>query len=281
MRLTKQILDALKHSKEYTSAQFDVDPEGAAELLKINIGNRRVHKGAVERYAKAMTDGEWMVTGESMTVSDGILINGQKRCLAVIKSGVTIRTPICFGVDLRSRTVIDGAQPRKTFAFSGLPPYVQEVLSVACCIAFGHKEKPSASVVEAAIASPLCQQAIGLYELAPSTRKGVTSASVRLAFAVGQLEWPTAASHIADQYRAMSISAFDRFSAITGILCRQLTSGEMSGGGLVVQNKRFCRSMIAIDPENAQAKTIRIGDDYPVLLKKYRSVVFRHLGLKE
>ncbi len=281
MRLTKQILDALKHSEEYTSALFDVDPEGAAELLKINIGNRPVHKGAVERYAKTMADGEWIVSGEGMTVLNGILISGQKRCLAIIKSGATIRTPIVFGVDPRSRAVIDGGQPRKTFAFSGLPPYVQEVLSTACRIALGHKERPGVSAVEAAVSSPLCQKVIGLYELAPSTRRGVTSASVRLAYAVGQLEWPAAASHIADQYRAMSISAFDRFSAITGILCRQLTSGEMTGGGLVVANKRFCRSMIAIDPENAQAKTIRIRDDYPVVLEKYRSIVLRHIGVKE
>lgn len=281
MRLTKHLLDALKHSKEYIHQVFDVDPQAAAHLLELNIGNRPIQKAAVDRYAKSMAAGEWLLSGEAMTILDGILISGQKRCLAIIKSGATIRTPIVFGVDARTKTVIDGGQPRKTFAFSGIPAVAQQVLSAACRIAFGHNERPGVSAVEAAVSSLLCRKVIELCELAPSTRKGVTSAPVRLAYAVGQLEWPASASHIADQYRAMSIAAFDRFSPITGILYRQLTSGEMSGGGTVVESRRFCRSMIAIDPENAQAKTIRIGDDYPVLLEKYKSIILRHIRTRE
>lgn len=279
MKLTKQILDALKHSTEYTSALFDVDPEGAAELLKINIGNRPVQKAAVDRYTKTMADGEWMISGEGMTVLNGVLISGQKRCMAIIRSGATIRIPITFGVDARTRTVIDGAEPRNPWAQPGVSKHAAEVLSVTHRIIF-HAKKPGVSVVEAMVSSPLRAKAVKLWDYAPSKRRGVTSAPVRAAFAAGQLEWPAMAEHIADQYRAMTLSAFDKFSGITGLLYRQLTSATLPRSGFAAEHQRFSRSMFAIDPDNAQAKVIRLREDYDdVSMAKYREILMRHAGL--
>lgn len=279
MRLTKHVLDALKHSTEYIHQVFDVDPQAAAHLLELNIGNRTIQKSSVDRYARSMAAGEWLLSGEAMTILDGVLISGQKRCLAVIKSGATIRTPIVFGVDPRTKTVIDGGEPRRPFAFSGLPPQAQQVLATAYRIAF-RTQRAGVSEVEAMVASPLSDQAIRLQNAAPSHRRGVTSAPVRAAFAAGQLEWANDADHIADQYRAMSTFSFERFTPITGLLFKQLTGSNLPNAGFAAEFQRFCRSMFAIDPENSRARVIRLREEYDdASVDRYRAILRRHLGL--
>lgn len=279
MRLTKHLLDALKHSKEYIHQVFDVDPQAAAHLLELNIGNRPIQKAAVDRYAKSMAAGEWLLSGEAMTILDGILISGQKRCLAIIKSGATIRTPIVFGVDARTKTVIDGGEPRKPFAFSGLPQKAQEVLSTAYRVAF-RTQRPGVYEVEAMVVSPLSHQAIKLHDFAPTHRRGVTSAPIRAAFAAGQLEWASAADHIADQYRAMSTFSFERFTPITAVLFKQLTGTNLPNAGFAAEFQRFCRSMFAVDPENSKARVIRLREEYDdASVDRYRAILRRHLGL--
>lgn len=282
MKLTKQMLDALKHSTKYVNILCEVDPEAAAELLKLNVGNRPVQKAAVERYAQSMAAGEWINSGEHMTILDGVLISGQKRCLAIIKSGATIEIPIVFGVDRRTRTVIDGVEPRKPFGFSGLERYLQEMLTASYRVAYyGGKSTPSISEAEIMVKAPIVEQARALRNFAPSSSRGVTTAAIRAAFAAGQLEWPDMSAHIAGQYRAMSIAAFERFSPIIGLLYRQLTNDAMPGSGGSRETQRFYRAMYAVDPQNEKSRIIRWRtDDSSMQIDKYRAIIRKHIGLQ-
>lgn len=77
---------------------MDITPEIAALLLKGNANNRPLLKGYVDAYAEDMKSGEWCLNGESIKLLEleesgkHILLDGQHRLAAVVKSGVTIKS---------------------------------------------------------------------------------------------------------------------------------------------------------------------------------------------
>lgn len=79
---------------------MDITPEIAALLLKGNANNRPLSKVYVDAYAEDMKSGEWCLNGESIKLLESeesenskyILLDGQHRLAAVVKSGVTIKS---------------------------------------------------------------------------------------------------------------------------------------------------------------------------------------------
>ena len=90
-------------------AEFVVlTPSLASALLSMNEGNRSVKGHKVEQYARDMSASLWELNGETMSISScGFLNDGQHRCLAVEKSGVSIPAIIIFGVSRESRKTGD------------------------------------------------------------------------------------------------------------------------------------------------------------------------------
>lgn len=91
-----------------TYESVEVGPPLAQEYLKRNISNRAVRYGTVVAYTKAMTMGRWIANGPPITFdTNGNLIDGQHRLLAIIKSGITIRMMVCRYAPPESAKVID------------------------------------------------------------------------------------------------------------------------------------------------------------------------------
>lgn len=66
-----------------------VTPKYAEELLKMNTNNRKVRQAKIDSLAESMKKGEWELSNDAIVISEGnVLLNGQHRLLAVIKSGV-------------------------------------------------------------------------------------------------------------------------------------------------------------------------------------------------
>lgn len=67
-----------------------VTPEVAAEFLTHNTRNRRPNFINIRRYAEAMKMGRWNMDGAPIRFGeDGVLLDGQNRCHAIIESGVS------------------------------------------------------------------------------------------------------------------------------------------------------------------------------------------------
>ena len=67
-----------------------VTPKYAEELLKMNINNRKIRQSKVDSLAESMRKGEWELSNDAIVISEGnVLLNGQHRLLAVVKSGVS------------------------------------------------------------------------------------------------------------------------------------------------------------------------------------------------
>lgn len=88
--------------------KVQISPTLAKDLLSINKSNRRVRQYVVDKYAQQMSDGNWQWNGDSIKITvDGNMIDGQHKCYAIIKSGVTIPLHIQTGLPEEAYQTID------------------------------------------------------------------------------------------------------------------------------------------------------------------------------
>lgn len=98
-----------------------IGPDQAKALLeKLHPMQRSVTRRAVAEYAETMKAGLWTLSPHGIVIdSDGRLVDGQHRMMAVVKSGVTCEFDVCYlpagasvrGIDRgRSRTLTNLAE---------------------------------------------------------------------------------------------------------------------------------------------------------------------------
>lgn len=91
-----------------------ITPAKAVELLQSNVKNRTPKNPIVLKYAKDMSNGKWKDdTFEMIKISkSGIILDGQHRLLAVVKSNVPIYFHIVEGLDDSIFDVLDTGSVR-------------------------------------------------------------------------------------------------------------------------------------------------------------------------
>jgi len=89
-----------------------IGPEQAEALLKMNTANfRKPDMRRVDSYAKEMSLGNWSLNGDTIKLNGTVLLDGQHRLMAIVKSRVTIQTIVVRGVEEDGKT-IDRGKPR-------------------------------------------------------------------------------------------------------------------------------------------------------------------------
>jgi hypothetical protein len=107
-----------KSQDKITTLVADLTPALAGALLARNEENRKVREALVLSYARDMANGSWDLNGEPIIVAkNGLLNDGQHRCLAVIKAGVAIPAVFIIGVDRATRTTLDQGAIRRLSDF--------------------------------------------------------------------------------------------------------------------------------------------------------------------
>ena len=101
-------------------------PELAHEVLEKRNDNNRKHRPTkIKRFASDMTDGFWMLTGDTIKFgSNGDLLDGQNRLRACVASGVPMKTHVVFGIDPVAFKYLDSGTVRTggdTFKVAGVP----------------------------------------------------------------------------------------------------------------------------------------------------------------
>lgn len=90
-----------------------ISPVTAAWLLARNDSNRTVSEPTVIKYSDDMTNDRWMENGGGVSLSIcGYLNNGQHRCFAVKRSGMTVTMNVTVGLTRESRATNDIGNPR-------------------------------------------------------------------------------------------------------------------------------------------------------------------------
>lgn len=76
---------------------YEISPEQAKKWLEKNDNNRNINYAKVKKMAKDMKEGHWDTTHQGIAIaSDGTLVDGQHRLLAIVESGVTVRMNVTF-----------------------------------------------------------------------------------------------------------------------------------------------------------------------------------------
>lgn len=112
-----------------------VTPELAEEWLGKNHGNRAQRRRGIDNLSRDITTGDFLMTGDSIKFDwDGVLIDGQHRLEAVIKSQMPIHVVVCRGLDPRVKSVLD-TQIRRSAAdalkFSGVSSFATTIAGIA------------------------------------------------------------------------------------------------------------------------------------------------------
>lgn len=132
---------------ELRTSVENITPDQAKEYLKCNNINRPVVQTAVDKYANLMERGEWKLNGEALCFTEGALVNGQHRLLAIIKSGKTIPMLVVRGCEDGSFLTYDQGRSRTAadiFALSDIPNASQ----MSSCIQKFVKLKAGHSIVK-------------------------------------------------------------------------------------------------------------------------------------
>lgn len=90
-----------------------ITPELAREYLGANTHNRNVRARRIAMYASDMLEGNWYMTGEPIKfASNGTLIDGQHRLLAVIEADTPVTMAVVRGIEALAMDVLDSGAPR-------------------------------------------------------------------------------------------------------------------------------------------------------------------------
>lgn len=85
-----------------------VTQEQAKEWLKGNKLNRPIRKGYLHKLSEAMKRGEWSVTHQPIALSNGRLLDGQHRLMALVDSGLQkLQMSVAYDADPATFDVID------------------------------------------------------------------------------------------------------------------------------------------------------------------------------
>lgn len=104
--------------KKIYSMEELISPFTATTWLQQNTNNRRVSKVIVDRYAKAMSNGEWKSNGQAIIFNkEGKLIDGQHRLSAIVKSGVFVKMLVTRDVEDDAFDTIDIGKVRRNSDF--------------------------------------------------------------------------------------------------------------------------------------------------------------------
>lgn len=128
------MLDQSTKGKHPVARVVTLDSALASELLARAAPNRDVRKSRVARYRTDMTLGHWTMTGEPIVISsDGKLIDGQHRCLAIQGTDAAVEVLVVVGVPPEAMGAMGQGMPRTAGDFLGIEgePHARSCASIA------------------------------------------------------------------------------------------------------------------------------------------------------
>lgn len=91
-----------------------VTPEVAERYLRTNSANRALRPAAVKEYISEMESGDWLLGCDAIGFDvNGVLINGQHRLNAVVKSGISSDFIVARNLPTKSKNALDVGKRRQ------------------------------------------------------------------------------------------------------------------------------------------------------------------------
>lgn len=237
-------------------AAVDVTPELAKVIIDHgNYENRKIRPLVVKKYAKAMLDGDWRYSPETISIADnGRLLNGQHRLLAVIESGVTCKFLFATGFDEEVFKVLDRGTARSAADALKMDKKLAEVGALLARIQYGGYTR---LVTDQDIERAAMRVKAGhdlLIEHAGSCRRLFSSAPFRLA-AVARVMGGCDLETVYGLYRDLVLANTHEIPPVGHAVMKAFLNGKLvSGGGGSTQMLNLCVAWDVFNPKSA-AKT--------------------------
>lgn len=90
-----------------------ITPEIAGDWLAKNTHNRKMSERAAKDLAKIITEGQWVLNGESIIIGeDGVLVDGQHRLAAIIMANKAVESVVVFEAEEPAYETVDTGKRR-------------------------------------------------------------------------------------------------------------------------------------------------------------------------
>lgn len=98
---------------EIVAEVMTIRPQDAAEWLKCNKVNRPLRKSKIRKIAREIREGQWQLNGQAIVIAENEdVLDGQHRLLAVIESGIPIKSLVVYGISQEAFKTMDTGTPR-------------------------------------------------------------------------------------------------------------------------------------------------------------------------
>lgn len=109
-----------------------VTPDLAADWLELNAKNRNLRSKHVQRLARDMAAGHWLMTGEAIKFArSGALLDGQHRLAAVVESGASVPMMVVYNLPEEAQSAMDSGSARTASDALGLLGIKNSAISAA------------------------------------------------------------------------------------------------------------------------------------------------------
>lgn len=206
--------------REYRVWFESVTPEQAQKLLDSNKDrNRTLRAARVARYAADMRKDKWRITGETIRLDEkGLLLNGQHRLEAIVRSGVTVPMMFISGISAATMLVQDTGLAKTDGDWSTLSVQAIRVVKATMRVFASHLGN-CVSPDEVADMYAIIGPAHVEWAVANSLSSGVTNrAPVKAAMAILHKVNPERAALFMSRLKAHAFEAKSPESALDSIL---------------------------------------------------------------
>lgn len=98
-----------------------ITPHVAKQMLERNTNNRSLTIARVNEFVDLIITGRFQCTHQGIAIdSSGIVIDGQHRLAAIVKTGISVYMLVSYGMKPDSRLAVDTGKPRTALAISKL-----------------------------------------------------------------------------------------------------------------------------------------------------------------
>ena len=209
-----------------------ITPEWAQFVLDTsNTDNRKLRRHWVNILADAINRGEWQITHQGIAFDkNGILLDGQHRLSAIVKSGKSVSLYVMTGLQPEAFKAIDAHAKRTMSDLTKLPKKTAEVCKAAAHFAYSGTASPDQvkRIADAGL-SDIHNELIAFCGAATAV---FSSAPIRLMACALILDDKTKRDHVMYSYRRLCTHDFVNMTPYEATFAKRVASGiERYAGG--------------------------------------------------
>lgn len=236
------------------TVQMSISPDIARGFLKNNTDNRPISMVDVQKYASDMLHGNWQMHHSGICIGkDGVLIDGQHRLTAVIKSGVTVEMSVTFDDTKTSPRDFLGDCGRKREESYILQQDKQliAVARFAARVATGRNTCTTFEIRKWIAFSESAYDALHTYN--KNTKRGISSADVQCA-AIAHILLKNNPQYVIESYDALVRAKYEKMSPLVSSFFTQVCVDRIAFSA----QEKFSKAMRVFDYERRQTQKLQV-----------------------